>query len=80
MLLYTVLLHAGQTTFLKYFQSGRKMETVMLPILIHALMWFQAKFIFYAVLNVSVGFLLVSEAGLHKFVDSNELFQPVHVG
>lgn len=56
------------------------METVMLPILIHALMWFQAKFIFYAVLNVSVRFLLVSEAGLHKFVDSNELFQPVHVG
>lgn len=47
------------------------METPVLPILIHALMYFQAKFIFHAVLNVSVRFLPVSEAGLHKFVGSN---------
>lgn len=71
MLLYIVLLCAGQTIFHKSFQSGRKMETIMLPILIHALMCFQAKFIFHAVLNVNVRFLPVAEAGLHKFVDSN---------
>lgn len=47
------------------------METIMLPILISALMCFQAKFIFHTVLYVSVKFLPVSEAGLHKFVDSN---------
>lgn len=40
-------------TFWKYFHSGRKMETLMLPVLFHPLIDFQVKFIFCAVLNVS---------------------------
>lgn len=44
--------------FWKYFQSGRQVETKMLPIPFYPLICFQAKFLFHAVLNVSIRFHL----------------------